>query len=137
MAHPNEELIRGAFGAFSRGNLQAVEELFDEDIVWHVPGRGPRAATYRGKHEVLGFLRQSKEMTGGTFRLDLHDVVANDEHGVALVVVRAESGGNTLEDRGVNVMHMRDGKVTEVWIHAGDQSASDEFEQAAMGSPTV
>jgi ketosteroid isomerase-like protein len=32
-----------------------------------------------------------------------------------------------LEDNGINVYHIRDGKITEVWLHPTDLYAADEF----------
>jgi hypothetical protein len=45
----------------------------------------------------------------GTFRVEFHDVLANDEHAVALYVVRGEREGRTLEDRSVLASHVRIG----------------------------
>ncbi len=39
MAHPNEELLRRGYEAFAKGDLDTVMSIFDEDIVWHEPGR--------------------------------------------------------------------------------------------------
>ena len=36
-------------------------------------------------------------------------------------------GKASLEDGNVSVFHIRGGKITEVWHHAGDQYAQDEF----------
>ena len=80
-----------------------------------------------GKDEVLGFFAQLAERAGGTFRVDVHDVLANDEHVVALVKGTAEREGKTLNDNGAQVFHVRGGKVTEEWFHPGDEYASDEF----------
>jgi ketosteroid isomerase-like protein len=42
MAHPNETLIRDAFAAFGRGDMDALRnQCFAEDIRWHVPGQEP------------------------------------------------------------------------------------------------
>jgi hypothetical protein len=46
---------------------------------------------------------------------------------VVLAEAHAERQGKTLDDRGVNVFHIKDGKVTEFWLHPGDQYANDEF----------
>lgn len=67
------------------------------------------------------------ELTGGTYRIELHDVLANDEHAVVLAEAHAERGGRVLDDRGVDVLHIVDGKVTEFWNNPGDQYAVDEF----------
>ena len=63
----------------------------------------------------------------GSFRLELHDVLANDEHVVALVTGTAERDGKALNDNGVQVFHMKGGKVAEQWFNPGDQYAADEF----------
>jgi hypothetical protein len=64
---------------------------------------------------------------GGTFSFELHDVLANDEHAVALVTVRGERAGKQLNDNMVQISHLRDGKAYEVWNPATDQYAQDEF----------
>ena len=127
MAHPNEDLMKKGYEAFGSGDLDAVRELFADDIVWHVSGRSPLSGDYKGKEEVLGFLAKTMEMTGGTFKLDVHDIMANAEHGVALTTATAEREGKRLTNRSVQVVHIRDGKLTESWLHPDDQYAADEF----------
>jgi uncharacterized protein len=127
MAHPNEELVRRAFDAFAKGDVETMRELTDQDAVWHTPGRGPLAGDYRGIDEILGFFARIAELTGGTFRAELHDVVANDEHAVGLYVSRAEREGRTLETKNVIVSHIRNGKSVETWTFSDDQYGADEF----------
>jgi uncharacterized protein len=127
VAHPNEALIRNGYEAFSKGDMQTVDETFADDIVWHVGGRSQLAGDYKGKEQVFGFLAKLPELTGGTFRLELHDVIGNDEHVTVLVESFGEREGKTLEDRSVHVWHVKDGKVTEFWGHPQDQYADDEF----------
>jgi hypothetical protein len=38
------------------------------------------------------------ELTGGSFRVEVHDAVAHDEHAVGLHTAHAERAGRTLED---------------------------------------
>jgi ketosteroid isomerase-like protein len=127
MAHPNEDRMRKGYEAFMAGDMTALDQLLTDDVVWHVPGRHSLAGDYEGKQAVFGFFAKNMEMTGGTFRLELHDILANDEHGVALVVATGEREGNRLEDRQVHVLHVREGKVAEFWAHPGDAYAVDEF----------
>jgi len=54
-AESNAALIISGYEAFSRGDIQSVLAVFAEDILWHVPGRGPLSRDYRGHTEVLGF----------------------------------------------------------------------------------
>jgi ketosteroid isomerase-like protein len=101
MGHPDEEIVRRGYDAFSRGDMQTLRELFDPDVVWHTPGRSQLAGDHRGVDAVLGFFGRTMELTGGTFRVEVHDVVANDEHVVGLHEVIAEREGKTLRDRNV------------------------------------
>jgi uncharacterized protein len=127
MAHPNEELLRSGFDAFAKGDVDTLRHLFDQDAVWHVPGRSQLSGDHRGMDAILGFLARTMELTGGTFRAEVHDVVANDEHAVAIYVTRGEREERTLESRDVLVSHIRNGKLTEAWLLSADLYAVDEF----------
>ncbi len=127
MAHLNEDLLRRGYDAFGKGDMAAIAELFADDIVWHVPGNNQLAGDYRGRDSVLAFFGKIAELTGGTLKLEVHDILANDEHGVALTRGSAQRGGKSLDNNGVQVFHIRDGKAIESWMHPGDQAATDEF----------
>ena len=128
MAHPNEDLVREGFAAFERGDMDALrKQFFADDVCWHAAGRNPTSGDYEGTEQVLQFFARLFELTDGTLSLELHDVLANDEHAVALVTVRGERAGKQLNDNMVETMHIRDGKVAEVWVHTTDLYALDEF----------
>ena len=129
MTHPNEELLRQAFAAFQRGDMEALQtRYFADDIRYHVSGRSPVSGDYEGTAQVLGLFGRLFELSGGTLRIELHDVVANDEHGVALFTLHAEREGRQLDDNEVLVSHATaDSKAAEIWTQAGDQYAVDEF----------
>jgi len=127
MAHPNEALVRRGYEAFATGDMATLNELFADDIVWHVPGRSQLAGDFRGKEEVFGNFQKVAELTGGTFKLDIHAILADDEHAVVLTRAMGEREGKTLDDNTIQVFHIKDGKVTEQWLHPGDAYASDDF----------
>jgi uncharacterized protein len=128
MAHANEDLLRRGYDAFARGDMDTLDELFADDIGWHAAGDNPLAGDYRGKQEVFGLFARLNELAD-SFEQEIHDVIANDEHAVALVKVRATRGGRTLEQNAVHVWHMADGQVTEYWLHPYDQAEADAFWQ--------
>jgi uncharacterized protein len=128
MAHPNEDQVREGFAAFGRGDMDALRnQYWTEDIRWHNPGRGPLAGDYEGPEQVIQSFARLFELTGGTVSLELHDVLANDEHAVALFTLRGERAGKQLAGNWAQVFHMRDGKISESWLHPADQYAADEF----------
>jgi ketosteroid isomerase-like protein len=123
----NAEIIRAGYEAFAKGDIPAVVAIWADDIVWHVPGRSPLAGDYRGAQEVLGFFAQLQERSEGSFRLELHDVTASDDHVVALVDELGHRGDKSLNGFGAHVWHLRDGKATEFWGMSADAYAQDEF----------
>jgi ketosteroid isomerase-like protein len=127
MTHPNETLTREALAAFQRGDMDAIQAYFAPNIVWHVPGRGQLAGDFTGVGEVLGFFGKTMELSNGTFRLEVHDVLANDEHAAVLSTITAEREGRSLHSNGVQILHIQDGRAVESWLHPDDQYAVDEF----------
>jgi ketosteroid isomerase-like protein len=127
MAHPNEELVRRGYDAFASGDMAVIDELMAEDIVWHFPGNSQVSGDFKGKAAVMSWLAKQAELSGGTLRVEPHDILANDEHGVALVRVTAQRGGKSLDDQSDQVFHISGGKVTESWINPTDQTATDDF----------
>jgi hypothetical protein len=99
-----------------QGDVDTLRELTDPDAVWHNPGRNQLSGDHRGVDAILRFFAKTAELTGGTFRADLHDVVANDDHAVAIYNTHAEHEGRTFENRSVLVQHIRNGKLVETWL---------------------
>jgi ketosteroid isomerase-like protein len=127
MTHPNEDLLRRGYQAFATDDIDTVLSLFADDILWHVAGTSQISGDYRGHQQVVGFFGTMMELSGGTFRLDVHDVLANDVHGTVLVTARAERDDQKMDVRQVNIWHLADGKATEFWSFAEDQDALDKF----------
>jgi uncharacterized protein len=127
MTHPNEDVVRRGYEAFAAGDVAAMTELLADDVVWHTPGRSSISGDQTGRDAVLQFFGKLAEDTGGTFKLDVHDIVGNDEHVVVLADLSAEKEGRSLSTHGVNIFHVKDGKITEAWGAADDQYAADEF----------
>ena len=126
-AQENAAAVRRGYEAFNRGDMQALADLFAEDAVWHVSGRNRLSGEKRGRDAAFAYFGQLGELSGGTFRAELHDVIANDEHVVGLHTSTGERDGRRLSAHTALVFHMRDGKVAECWEHQEDQAAFDEF----------
>jgi len=126
--HPNVEQARRGYEAFAKGDMATLSELIAEDVVWHVKGAGQLDGDYHGRDQVFGFFGRLAEETGGTFRLDVHDILANDEHTAVLCNLSATRGNKSIEVPVVNVSHNnRDGQITEFWAATTDPQADLDF----------
>lgn len=120
--HPNATTIRNMWDAAGRGDMAAFSNALADDVVWHEignpePVRGKAALAARFSSGADDF-----QMTGET-----HDVVANDDHTVALLSATATRGGKSLTYRVAEIYHLHDGKITERWAFSDDTAAIAAF----------
>ena len=123
--HPNAQAVRTALEAFSKADIETVKAAIAPDAVWHAPGSNPWSGDFTGADAI--FARFAAQMQAGVqITVDIHDVVANDEHAIALVTLNTSGPGGSNMQRAVQVYHLRDGKATEFWGYNEDQAAIDE-----------
>ena len=125
-AEENAALLRRYLEALSQGDMDTVREAFAEDAVWHLPGKSPLAGNHKGPDAILEFIGRAFEMSEGTFRLELLDVMTSEEYGVQWQRITAEREDKSLDEVEAIVCRMRDGKIAEAW-HRPEQYALDEF----------
>jgi ketosteroid isomerase-like protein len=123
----NLEVMRRTLDAFLRGDVASLSALISPEIIWHVPGRNPLAKDYRGHAEVFGFFGKLMEGTGGTFRLESIDMLANERGGVYIDRARAERAGKSLEVMLILRVTIRDGCITEGWDCFHQEQLWDSF----------
>jgi len=125
--HPNVALLRKGYDAFANADMATLTELFADDIQWHQPGRNKLAGDRKGRDEVFANFLDLAQETAGTFKLEIHDILANDEHGTVLVRATGERNGKKLNANNVHTFHIKNGKVVEFWSFTSDMYAEDEF----------
>lgn len=120
--HPNAAIVRDALERLNTGNLEAMAEFVTEDVEWHEIGRDE---PIRGR-DALG-ARMADMAPGGSITAELHDVVANDDHTIALVTATATMGDQSLTYRVAEIYHVRDGKVSARWAFSDDTERINRF----------
>jgi uncharacterized protein len=126
-AETNAALILGAYEAFSRGDVQSVFSVFDENILWHIPGRGPLSRDHRGHAEVQRFFERVMELSGGTFLIRVDDVFSKHNRVIVLCTESARRGGRDWSSAQLHVWTVKNGRATIFWQYQGDQQTEDEF----------
>jgi uncharacterized protein len=121
--HPNAAIVRRTLESFNTGDMQAMSDGLDDNVVWHEIGNpdpvmGKAALAAR----LVGDAKPDYEITG-----QLHDVVGNDDHTIALVTAHATRGSKVLDYRVAEIYHMRDGKIIERWAFSDDTAAIAAF----------
>ncbi|MFF7230941.1 nuclear transport factor 2 family protein [Streptomyces sioyaensis] len=127
MTTDNRKLIEGAYDAFGAGDIRTVLQAFAEEITWHVPGRSPLSGDYRGHQELVGFFGRVMELSGGSFRIRIDDVLTGESRVVVLCTVSAERNGRAWSSPEVHVWEIADGRAVAFREFQGDQQTEDEF----------
>jgi ketosteroid isomerase-like protein len=85
------------------------------------------SGAYNGIAEVLGYFARLQE-SGAAFTFEVHELLADDEHAVALLAGAAERSGKRTRQKVVHVFHLNaDGRVTDWWNFWEDQAALDDL----------
>jgi ketosteroid isomerase-like protein len=127
-AEQNATIMRRAYEAFNSADINTLTELFDESMVWHLPGRSRFADDYQGREATLAYFGQLGQETGGTFRAQLQHLLADDEDRVVGIQrSTGERDGKHLDVVNCIVFELKDGRVTDGREHFHDLYAWDEF----------
>jgi ketosteroid isomerase-like protein len=127
-ANENAAVLRRAYEAFNKGDIDTLVELFDESIQWHLPGRSSMAKDYQGRDATLAYFGLIGQETGGTFRAELqHLLTDDDDHVVGIQRSTGERNGKRLDVGNCIVFQVKDGRVTDGREHFHDLYAWDEF----------
>lgn len=121
--HPNATAFRRVLDAMDSGDMQSAMEALADDVEWHEIGR---AEPIRGKATMMERFT-SGEGAGWDITGETHDVLANDEHAIALVNATARKDGQEFHYRTAEIVHMRDGKITARWAFSDDTDAINRF----------
>lgn len=121
--HPNAANYRKMSKATEEGNFEAYGDAISDDVEWWEIGSDQPV---RGKAALM---ERMQGMMGGdtSFKIDLHDVIANDEHMVALVTATVDRAGKTLTYKTAEIYHVKDGKITHRWAFSDDTAAINDF----------
>jgi ketosteroid isomerase-like protein len=126
--HPNAAVVRRLFDAFRAYDVAGVIDAISEDAVWTFPGRRSKiAGEHRGREEVIKFLTKVMMLAGGTFSVEVHDIMASDDGAVVLFTGRAKRGGKTLDNPTALHVRVRAGRAVEFHEYVWDLDHVEDF----------
>jgi uncharacterized protein len=127
--HPNVQRIRSAYEAFAAADLVGALKDLAPDAVFHFKGSGPLSGDRTGVEEISKALIGTFELTGGTQKLDITSIFADDDHGVVVLLETASRpDGATLDVDEVHVLGIDSkGRITDFWDLPSDPQSHDRF----------
>jgi ketosteroid isomerase-like protein len=123
MSDRNLELVRGAYEAFSRGDVPAVLATLADDVDWTVPAPLPQAGEAHGPEEVGRFFERLVSLWDG-FQVEVDDYVASGDR---VCVIGRGSGRVDGKPAGYGFVHC--------WTVDGDRAS--RFDEYANPGPEL
>lgn len=128
MALSNQQVLQKAVDCFVKGDMEGLTGLTTDDFTVHVPGTNQLSGDYKSRDEFFnGLIGKIMTLTEGQFALEPHDILGSDDHAVGLYTLKATRGGKSIEWRHVNVYHVRDEKLSEIFFNPYDYDEWNAF----------
>jgi len=110
MSVTNQNTIRSIYEAYAADDYARALSLCDPKVTFHIAGKSRLAGKYDATNFVSGLVAKWKELSGGQYKLEVHDILASDRHAVALASVKFTKAGQTVEYRSAHVWRIENGK---------------------------
>jgi ketosteroid isomerase-like protein len=120
MKHPNALLLEKLYSDFAKNDLAAFLGACPDQITFQIPGKSKLGGKYDKKTFVSDFVPKLMELSGGSFKLEVHDILASDRHAVALGSDSITRNGKTTELRTVHVWRFENGKPVAFYEYPRD-----------------
>jgi uncharacterized protein len=110
MKHPHAVVLEKLYADFSRGDFAAVLAACGDQVTFQIPGKSKLAGKYDKSNFVPGFAAKLKELSGDTFKTEVHDILASEQHAVVLASDHLMRDGKSVTYRTAHVWRFEGGK---------------------------
>ncbi len=126
--HRNVQRIEQEYRAFCAGDFEAIGGTLSERAVWHVGGGRRSSGDYKGREEIVRFLRSVARECQQDFMIEIHDILANDDHTVVLAHTTLHRDEAVYTADEVHVYRTDpDGLIVEAWGFTADPEGQGAF----------
>lgn len=108
--HPNVQTLKKFYDCFAQGDVNGMLELCSDDVTFQVSGKSKLAGKYNKVTVGSQLIGKIMELSDGTFKLEVHDIMASDQHGMVLTTDTVVKNGMKHEYRTVHVWRIQNGK---------------------------
>ncbi|MEY2515252.1 MAG: uncharacterized protein QOJ89_2610 [bacterium] len=122
------QIVQSLYEDFARGDMPAVMSRLAEDISWRIPGDHLVSGNFSGHDEILAFFQQIGELSGGTFSVDVHEILEGASGTVvALTTISAERDQQGASFETVHVWRIEGARATSFREYHDRQDAINAF----------
>jgi ketosteroid isomerase-like protein len=119
-------VVRRYADAWAASDLKGIIDSYHDEVVFHYAGSNPLSGTHRGKPACLAVLKQVNQKTRRKL-IAIRDVLAGEVFGLIVAMEEFEHRGRPVQLERLLRYTVKDGRLSECWIHDQDQTLIDEI----------
>ena len=124
----NIDIAKTYIKAVQTGDQTALGNLISPQVVWHQPGNNQFSGTKNGIAEFGAMFGAMMQVSGGSFAITrAHRYLANSDLVAIEIEFAAHREGAKLDQPGIDLLRIVDGKIVEVWLFSSDPEQEDTF----------
>ena len=125
--HPNIVLIKSLYEVLEQRDMEAIGRRFVAEPFAHVGGNNALSGMRRGISQVLSLYETMLEWATNELTLHIHDILANDHHGLAILRVRCRRDGLTYDEYETHVYELEEDKIAGLFVYWNDPAPADRY----------
>lgn len=124
----NIDIAKSYIKAVQTGDQAAIGSLISPQVIWHQPGANQFSGVKNGIAEFGAMFGAMMAASGGTFAIThAHRFLANGDLVAIEIEFAAQRDGASLNQPGIDLLRIADGRIVEVWLFSSDQEQEDAF----------
>ncbi|MDU0308356.1 nuclear transport factor 2 family protein [Rhizobium sp. 10PS4] len=114
--------------AVQTGDQATLGELLSPQVIWHQPGNNQFSGTKNGIAEFGAMMGAMMAKSGGSFAIThAHRYLANGDLVDIEIEFAGQREGAKVDQPGIDLLRVQDGKIVEVWLFSSDPEEEDRF----------
>lgn len=126
LKHPNQELLEKIYSDLKKGDIASMLSRCDDQVTFQISGKSKIAGKFNRTNFESGIVAVQKELSSGTYQLDVHDILVSDIHATVLGTVKLTRHGKPIEMRTVHVWRIQGGKPVAWYEYPRDLYQFDQ-----------
>jgi ketosteroid isomerase-like protein len=123
--HPHIQILEQFYAHFTPLNISKALELCTETFTFQIAGKSKLSGKFNKNTFAHDFMNRAMELSNGTFKFEVHDILASDLHATVLASSKVTRGDKTVELRTVHVWRFENGKPLAGYEYPRDLYAFD------------
>jgi len=113
------------YSNLSKGNLEASAQDLPDTMTFNVAGKSLLAGKYSKETFFKGYVTKLHELSGGTLKVEVHDVLASERHATVLLTYSLSRKEQSAQLRSVHVWRIENAKLIAGYEYPRDMYLYD------------